>query len=100
MTDCDRIDSLVTPYVDGDISPADAVAVRRHLQRCPACCGRVHAEQAIHALLRTHRGTLSSVEPSSELRRRCAVLHVSPASFAWRWRALAIAAGFVLLAAI
>jgi anti-sigma factor RsiW len=100
MTDCDRIDSLVTPYVDGDISPADAVVVRRHLERCAACSGRVQAEQAVRGLMRTHRGALCCTAASSSLRNRCAALHVSRASAVWRWRTLAIAASLVLLAGI
>jgi anti-sigma factor RsiW len=100
MTDCDRIDSLVTPYVDGDISPADAGAVRRHLQRCAACSSRVQAEQAVHGLMQTHRDALSCAEASVALRHRCAAIHIAQASVLWQWRTLAAAAGVVLVTGI
>jgi len=101
MTDCDQIDSLVTPFVDGDISPASAVVVQRHIQRCPACCGRVQAEQAVHALMQARRQTLANPRPPAALRARCAALGGTRApAGAWRWRALVLAATIVLVAGV
>ncbi len=100
MTDCDRIDSLVTPYVDGDISPANAVVVQRHLQRCRACGSRVQMEQAVQALMRAHRHALTDTQPPPALRLRCVALGAShaPAASAFPWRALVLAASLVLVA--
>src|SRR5262249_36918292 len=104
MNDCDQIDLLITPYVDGDISSANAVVVNRHLQPCRVCCGRVQAEQAVQALMRERRPTLISALPPSALRMRCAALaSTHQPGLVPRWRAdlklLAIAAGLVLVVA-
>jgi len=105
MTDCDRIDSLVTPYVDGDISPANAVVVHQHLQHCRACYGRVQAEQAVEALMRARRQTLAGIAPPAALRARCAALVGSrePTAGAplWRahWPSVVLAASLVLAVA-
>lgn len=104
MTDCDQIDLLITPYVDGDISAANAVVVNRHLQRCRLCCGRVQAEQAVQALMRERRATLVSPLPSSALRVRCAALaSTHPSRLVPPWRAhlklLAVAASLALVVA-
>jgi len=100
MTDCDRIDSLVTPYIDGDINPANASVVERHLQNCRVCCARVQAEQAVRALLRQRRQSLAGVAPPPALRVRCTALGTFSAPAAARaWRPWALAAGVVLVLA-
>jgi anti-sigma factor RsiW len=105
MPDCHQIDPLVTPFVDGDINPADRSLVDRHLQACGACRGRVHAEQAVHALLRARRSALGGSAVPPELRARIASLAGSKAAApAGRpWRAfvmpLALAASLVLVVA-
>ena len=104
MTDCDQIDLLITPYVDGDISSANAVVVNRHIQRCRVCGGRVQAERAVQALMRERRATLVSTPPSPALRVRCAALaSTHPRLVVPPWRAhlklLAVAASLVLVVA-
>ena len=103
MTDCDQIDSLVTPYVDGDITSANAVVVNRHIQRCRVCSGRVQAEQAVQALMRERRQVLVDAPAPTALRARCAALAwAQGARVVPSWRrhlqSLAIAAGLVLAA--
>ena len=74
MTDCSFIDSLVTPYVDDDISAADREALERHLHACHACWGRVCAERAVRALVDARRGALQGSGAPPALRARCQAL--------------------------
>ena len=37
MNDCDAIETLVTPYVDGELGEAERGIVANHLRRCAAC---------------------------------------------------------------
>ena len=105
MTDCQQIDSLVTAYVDDDISAGDRDVVDRHLGQCRLCRGRVHGEKAVHALIRARRPALRTVAPSPMLRERCAAL-VRPVAAteagATNWPArlmpFAVAASLVLTA--
>ena len=104
MTDCQQIDPLVTPYIDGDISPADRDRVDRHLRACPGCHGRVSAEQAMRALVCARRATLAGGGVPPALRARCASLrqagaHLSGATLSWRARLMpiALAASLVLV---
>ena len=106
MPDCQEIDPLVTPFVDGDITPADRQLVDRHLQACRACRGRVNAEQAVQALLRARRSALAESAVPPGLFARCAS-HGGSNGQAWRagrsWRArampLVLAASLVLVVA-
>jgi anti-sigma factor RsiW len=73
MLNCQSIDHLVTPFIDGELPDADRVAVAAHLSRCPPCHSRVVAEQAVHELIRTRRSAFTTCAPEP-LRRRCAQL--------------------------
>ena len=55
MPECSRIDDLVTPFVDGELPPADQAVVTAHLAACRPCRARVAAEQAVHGLLAARR---------------------------------------------
>jgi len=106
MPDCHQIDPLVTPFVDGDITPADRHLVDRHLRACHSCRNRVSAEQAVHALLRARRSVLAAAEVPPGLRARLGSLGppiAGPASAARSWRdrvmPLALAASLVLVVA-
>ena len=106
MPDCHQIDPLVTPFVDGDITPADRHLVDRHLQACHACRNQVSAEQAIHALLRARRSVLAAADVPPGLRVRLASLGRSiaapaPAARSWQDRVmpLALAASLVFVVA-
>jgi anti-sigma factor RsiW len=102
---CQSIDPLVTPYVDGNIDDSDRDLVDRHLGACSPCRGRVHAEQAVHRLLCTQRSALRGDAVPPALRARCAVLG-RPATAAFRtpiWKSratrFAVAAALVLVVA-
>lgn len=106
MADCKLIDSLVTPYIDGDLSATERDSVDRHLGACRACRGRVHAEQAVHALIRARRSMLMSGAAPPPLRTRCTAFaragsRPSPAATVWRARLvpLALAASLIVIVA-
>jgi len=102
MPNCEKIDPLVTPYVDDQLADADREAVDQHLRRCPPCHSRVVAERAVHELIQTRRAALTSACASGLLRAKCrAHAHGggSPVSLGWpaRLAPLAAAASLVLI---
>ena len=84
MPDCTSIDSLITPYIDGDIGAPERRLVDDHVRKCPPCYSRVSAERAVFELMKTKRGELAAGTASAALRERCEAL---------RRRASAAAAG-------
>jgi anti-sigma factor RsiW len=102
MSDCPSIESLITPYVDGDIDSAGRLRVDDHVRRCAPCHSRVTAERAIRELMHVRRAEMSGDVASAALRARCLALRAARAAGASAWRArvkpLAIAAGVVLVA--
>ncbi len=70
MANCPQVDSLITPFVDGEASDAERQEVETHLERCPPCQRQAVAESTARELLRTRSGRLSD-SASSELRERC-----------------------------
>ena len=79
MLNCQSIDPLVTPFIDGELPDADRLAVAAHLSHCPPCHSRVVAEQAVHELIRTRRSAFTACAPE-RLRTRCAELAALQAS--------------------
>jgi len=73
MLNCQTIDSLVTPFIDGELTDADRLAVDAHLCACPSCHSRVAAERTVHELIRARRAAFDAVAPEP-LRTRCAAL--------------------------
>ncbi len=71
MLNCDALDSLVTPYVDGELPDSDRRAVEDHLRACPPCCTRVAAERSIHDLVRARREGLCRAHAPTALHQRC-----------------------------
>jgi anti-sigma factor RsiW len=74
MPDCSDIDALVTPYVDGELTPSDTRTVEHHAQHCRACRIRLAAERAVRAMLRTRASALRSEGAPEAVRARCAAL--------------------------
>ena len=103
MTDCQRIDALVTSYVDGNLGASERDLVDAHLHACRLCRGRVHAEHAVRALVRTRKAALASGAAPPGLRAVCTALggpdRVPAAGPNWRERAVhvALAASLVLI---
>lgn len=72
MSNCSSIDTLVTPYVDGELGHAERSQVEQHIRACPRCHTRVTAEQAVHELLRERKPAFCVDEAPATLRSRCA----------------------------
>jgi anti-sigma factor RsiW len=74
MPDCSRFESLVTPFVDGELPQDEQQAIATHLTACRACRTRVAAERAVRSVLRARRADLSSPPAPPLLKARCALL--------------------------
>jgi anti-sigma factor RsiW len=101
MSDCEQIDLLVTPYVDGDIAPADRALVDEHLRRCSPCFTRVRAERAVQEMMSARRPSLFGEAAPARLHARCRALAAGaapPGAAPWRTRIMpfAVAAGLTL----
>jgi anti-sigma factor RsiW len=74
MSDCQRIEPFVTPFVDGDLQDPDRDAVARHLRACAPCASRVAAERAVRDLIRRAKPSLDAPRAPDSLRATCAKL--------------------------
>jgi anti-sigma factor RsiW len=111
MPSCSAIDSLVTPFVDGELAAADRDLVARHIEACPPCRARVACERAVRTLVGERKPVLRSGCAPPSLHARCAAQRGVPASTSrgvWRFRStplgsrlapLALAASLVLIVA-
>jgi anti-sigma factor RsiW len=72
MSDCRKLDPLVTPYVDGELDARARAEVDDHLRHCPPCHSRVAAEQSVRELLQTKREALKHECAPGSLKARCA----------------------------
>jgi anti-sigma factor RsiW len=91
MIDCQTLDPLVTPYVDGELDAARRDAVEAHLRRCAPCHSRVAAEQSVREVIRARRDALTKTGAPPALRARCAAMTRTPPVRAWRARAIPFA---------
>jgi anti-sigma factor RsiW len=75
MSDCQRIESLVTPFIDGELADGDRDVVARHLRVCAPCASRAAAERAVRDLIHQVRpGLLTAPRAPDALRAKCARL--------------------------
>ena len=74
MSSCAAIDPLVTPFVDGELAPAEARALEEHIGRCPPCYQRVAAERVTRELLHDRQPSLHVCATPAWLRTRCAAM--------------------------
>src|SRR5678816_4638247 len=72
MPSCSAIDPLVTPYIDGELAPADRALLEEHLRRCAPCRSRVVAEQSVRELMRERKPVLCREHAPAILRSHCA----------------------------
>jgi anti-sigma factor RsiW len=80
MSECSKIDALVTPYVDRALDAGERAAVDLHLSACPPCRRRVESEAAVRELMGARREALCGERAPDLLRARCATLSaVTPA---------------------
>ena len=73
IRECGDLDERLSPYVDGEDSPAAHRAVDAHLAKCPPCRAEATAETAGRDLVHEHRDALTQ-RASDTLRARCARL--------------------------
>src|SRR5262245_32853837 len=107
MPSCASIDSLVTPYIDGELSGAERAAVEQHIRFCPPCRSRVQAEQSVCRLLHARQPDLTAERAPEGLHLRCRAVRASQfagsgrAASSWRWigRTPSLAAAAVLVLA-
>ena len=78
MSDCSRIDPLVTPFVDGELPQDEQQTLTQHITACPACRGKVVAERAIRSVMQARRAELSGPPAPASLKARCARHDSSP----------------------
>jgi hypothetical protein len=63
---CDRIEELLTSFVDGELRPEDKALVEGHLRTCPECA-------ALLSFLKSEAEAFAAfpeIEPGAELRRK------------------------------
>src|SRR5438874_7984636 len=72
MSDCKKLDSFVTPYVDGELESANRAEVDAHLRVCPPCQARVVVEQSVRDLLSARKHAFKEACAPARLRSRCA----------------------------
>lgn len=96
MPSCRAVEPLVTPYVDGEASPAERAVVDAHLAGCPPCRHRAGAETAAR---NTVRSRLCRPCAPEQLRARCRAAAYARAVGMPRvtFTSLSIAAALVLL---
>jgi len=68
---CQKIDPLVTPFIDGELPDPDRRAVEEHLRACPPCHSRVVAEREVHTLIREKVPALCKAEAHDALHAKC-----------------------------
>ncbi len=95
---CQRIDSLVTPYVDGALDAADRETVERHVRLCPSCRSRLDAERAVHETLGSRRAALAAERAPGGLAARCVACATAAPGRRWRLASFAVAATLLLAA--
>ena len=74
MPNCDKLEPLFTPYVDGELDSANRAEVDAHLRVCAPCHSRVAAERDVRELLQTRKTVLQQPCASPALRAKCASL--------------------------
>ena len=89
MRDCAAIDRLATPYVDGELSPAERAAIEQHIRVCAPCHSRIGAERAVRELLHTRKPGLNAPCAPAALKAKCqAACRFETAARRWQpwWR--------------
>jgi anti-sigma factor RsiW len=71
MSECQNLDPLVTPYVDGELAEADRLRIAQHLIKCPPCHSRVAAERAVRDAIHSRRGEMTRSCAPASLRAAC-----------------------------
>jgi len=70
MTSCDEIRHEIGGYVLGALEPAEAAAVRAHIERCPECAEEHAALARLPSLLDLAQGIDTAATPAPSLEER------------------------------
>lgn len=70
MTTCDQIRHEIGGYVLGALEPAEAAAVRAHIERCPECYEEHAALAGLPSLLALAQGIDTAATPAPSLEER------------------------------
>ena len=71
MPNCQKIEPLVTPFVDGELPDTDRRTIEEHLRVCPPCHSRVEAERQVHELIRARVPVLNKAAAPDALHAKC-----------------------------
>jgi anti-sigma factor RsiW len=95
-SNCRRICSLLTSYIDEALTGTDRADVERHLNACPSCRSRMLEEQGGRTVLRECATALRDETPPPGLRSRCeALARECCAARVPAWRRRLVPAGIV-----
>ncbi|MFB3853030.1 MAG: zf-HC2 domain-containing protein [Vicinamibacterales bacterium] len=95
MANCEDIERLIAPYVDGGIDEREKERVAAHLGACAPCRNTAGREAAARQVLHARAKALVP-RASTDLRARCARTAGAPSSLAWvgrgasAWRRAAV----------
>jgi len=73
MNNCQDLEPLLAPYVDGEATAEQRAAIEAHLTACPTCRGYADAEAHARELVRACRDQLQTHAPA-RLHHKCADL--------------------------
>jgi anti-sigma factor RsiW len=102
---CQDVDSLLTPYVDGETPPADRQRVATHLGECRPCAVKARMEDAAHRVMQVRAASLATPAPAALAARCRALASRRPAArgawaAAWRSVMLGTATALLVLTAV
>lgn len=60
---CDRYEHMLSPFLEGDLTPEDEAAVRAHVETCEACALALAEYRSLEATLLARRGHVPAPEP-------------------------------------
>lgn len=70
---CDKLEPLLSAWVDGELRAGERARMATHLQRCPRCRATLHELRVTQSMLRslpTHRLPIDVVAPDAQGSRR------------------------------
>jgi anti-sigma factor RsiW len=102
--DCDRVQTLLPGYFDGELDLVSALEIEEHLKNCPACSQKYAELAALRAVLSDNVGALYQPAPADlhkHIRSSIQKAHRSASTGPfWQWRQVAGAVVLVLLLAL
>jgi anti-sigma factor RsiW len=95
---CKRLEPLLGPWMDGELSGTEALEVERHLSECDSCRRLLAEDRAVWALL--DRSSFSAAEELAEGRKFLAAVESRLRAGRARRRSAILAAAALLLLAL